>query len=144
MSVEGRVANAADRGPLAAMNQQLVRDEGHRNAMSLDQLEERMARWLQDEYEAVIFELDGRTVGYALFRDEPDWTYLRQFFILPEFRRQGVGRSAMQWLLANAFPATKRLRLDVLVDNQRGIAFWHAIGFEDYCMTMEMSLARHL
>ena len=32
---------------LAEMNQQLIRDEGHRNKMTLPQLQERMSGWLQ-------------------------------------------------------------------------------------------------
>lgn len=32
----------------------------------------------------------------------------------------------------------KTIRTDVLVDNAIGINFWKAVGFKDYCITMEM------
>ena len=38
-----------------------------------------------------------------------------------------------QWLAAEVY-------LDALVKNVSGLAFWRAIGFTDYCITME----RHL
>ena len=34
-----------------------------------------------------------------------------------------------------------RIRLEVLVGNANGIAFWRSIGFQDYCVTMEMDVA---
>jgi len=56
-------------------------DEGHRNRMSLPQLEDRMRAWLASDYKAVLFEDDQGITGYALFQEEPDRGYLRQFFI---------------------------------------------------------------
>jgi ribosomal protein S18 acetylase RimI-like enzyme len=67
-----------------------------------------------------------------------EWTYLRQFFILPELRRRRIGRAAMRWLVQNPWRDESRIRLDVLVGNTDGIAFWRSIGFQDYCFTMEM------
>lgn len=138
MNLKGRIANDADAAQLAAMNQQLVRDESHRNSMSRAELEERMRNWLVKEYQASIFTVDGATAGYALYKHEQDWTYLRQFFILPELRRQGLGRAAMRWLVQNAWRNVRRIRLDVLVGNTAGISFWRSVGFHDYCITMEM------
>ena len=42
-----REALASDLGLLADWNQQLIRDEGHRNRMTVAQLEERMRLWLK-------------------------------------------------------------------------------------------------
>ena len=47
----------------------------------------------------------------------------------------------MQWLMTNVWGSKTRIRLDVLVGNERGIAFWKSLGFEDYCITMERELA---
>jgi ribosomal protein S18 acetylase RimI-like enzyme len=120
------------------LNAQLIRDEGHRNAMSVGQLAERMTAWLHGEYEAVVFEDRGVVVGYVLFRREPEFVYLRQIFVSPEFRRQGVGRQAIAWLWLNAWRGVSRVRIDVLVGNVPGQAFWRSVGFRDYCLTMEM------
>jgi GNAT superfamily N-acetyltransferase len=122
---------------LATMNQELIRDEGHRNAMNLDELKARMQDWLdRGEYEAVVFTHEDEVVGYALFCEEPEHVHLRQFFIRHAWRRRGLGRAAFVGLCAEYW-AGARLRLDVLVGNAAGIAFWRALGFETYCLTLE-------
>jgi GNAT superfamily N-acetyltransferase len=137
MHINYRFATVADSPVLASMNQQLIRDEGHRNRMTASELEQRMAGWLASDYRALIFDCDSESVGYALFRTEPDHIYLRQFFVRPESRRQGIGRAAIEWLLANVWNQTARIRIEVLTGNAAGIAFWRALGFRDYALAME-------
>lgn len=132
-----RLATPADCRLLAEFNAQLIRDEGHRNPMSVAELAERMRAWLAGEYRAVIFAAEQGPVGYALFREEPEHIYLRQFFVQHDSRRQGIGRAAIEHLVRNEWPRHKRIRLDVLVGNTAAIAFWHSVGFADYCLTME-------
>ncbi len=132
-----RFATPEDAELLAPLNQQLIRDEGHRNRMNLLQLTERMAGWLRGEYEAVLFEDGTDAIGYTLFRREPEFVYLRQLFVVPEWRRQHVARNALRWLWRNAWADAPRVRIDVLVSNVAGRAFWQSVGFQDYCITME-------
>jgi ribosomal protein S18 acetylase RimI-like enzyme len=63
--------------------------------------------------------------------------YLRQFYVPLELRRQGIGRAAIEHLRAHYWQDRPRIRLDVLCGNATGIAFWRAVGFEDYCLTLE-------
>jgi GNAT superfamily N-acetyltransferase len=135
-----RFATVEDAQALGALNAQLIRDEGHRNSMTVPQLVERMAGWLRGEYEAVVVEERGTIVGYALFRRDADYVYLRQIFVRTENRRRGIGRSMLQWLVKHAWQAAPRVRIDVLVGNADGIRFWKAIGFAEYCLTLEMEL----
>lgn len=137
MDVRYRAASVADASAIAPMNAQLIRDEGHRNSMTVPQLAARMAEWLKSDYQAHLFELDSKAIGYALYRFEPDHTYLRQLFVAPEMRRRGVGRNALEWLRMNAWKDRPRVRIDVLVGNRSGIEFWRSVGFTDYCLTME-------
>jgi hypothetical protein len=65
-----RYATVADGPTLASMNQQLIRDEGHRNPMNLEQLQARMEKFIRNEYKAILTEQDGVVSGYALFRYE--------------------------------------------------------------------------
>ena len=71
--LEYRQAVPEDAALLARMNQHLIRDEGHRNSISLVQLEERMSTWLRNEYKAFIFLKTQEPVGYVLFRPEADF-----------------------------------------------------------------------
>jgi GNAT superfamily N-acetyltransferase len=133
-----RNASVEDAATLAPLSAQLIRDEGHRNSMTVPQLTERIEGWLRGEYQAVILELSNSAVGYVLYRIEPEHVYLRQLFVRPEFRRCGFGRQAIDWLWRNSWAEASRLRIDVLVGNAAGAAFWRAVGFKEYCLTMEM------
>ena len=126
---------------LAQMNEQLIRDEGHRNRMTKRDLEPRMSQWLAEGYSAVLFEADELVAGYALYREETEWVYLKQLFVAPEYRRRGIGRLAMQWLMTHPWKDQACIRLDVLVGNAVAITFWRSLGFRDYYVTMEMDLA---
>lgn len=120
------------------MNHQLIADEGHRNAMTVPQLEERMRGWLSEEYQAIFFEDPVEVVAYALFREQPDEIYLRHFFVVRHRRRQNIGRRAMRMLFNEIWPKDRRLTVTVLMMNEAGIAFWRAVGYADYCLTLEI------
>ena len=77
-----RHATSVDCAMLAELNQLLIRDEGHRNKMTVPELEQRMKGWLASEYAAVLFENDGEVVAYALYREQPEEIYLRQLFVV--------------------------------------------------------------
>lgn len=130
-------ASDSDFGLLAEWNHQLIRDEGHRNPMTLAQLAERMKTWLRGEYRGVVFFHD-EPVGYAMYREEADLVYLRQFFIRRDQRRVGIGREAFMLLRDEVWPKGVRFTVDVLCQNRNGLAFWRSVGFRDYCVTLEI------
>ena len=81
--MEYRFATDDDLELLAEWNHQLIRDEGHRNRMTVLELLERMKGWLEWEYRGVIFvvagepvlwdgALTGRTPGRVLRRRVDD------------------------------------------------------------------------
>src|SRR6266542_5931397 len=89
-----RSATFDDCPMLAELNHQLIRDEGHRNPMTVSQLEQRIREFLAGEYRAVIYEAGDEVVAYALFREQAEEVYLRQLFVVRHRRRQGIGRRA--------------------------------------------------
>ena len=133
-----RQATLEDCAVLARLKHELIQDEGHRNRMTVTELENRMRGWLSGEYRATIFEENGEVVSYALFREQPEDIYLRQLFVVRHRRSQGLGRQAVEILRSQVWPRTKRLTVDVLVTNKRAVAFWRAIGYTDYCLTLEI------
>ena len=133
-----RMATTKDSRLLAELNHQLIADEGHRNPMSVPQLEARLRNWLEEGYEAALFEKDGQTAAYALYQIQPDEIYLRHFFVVRHRRRQGIGREAIGLLRERIWPGSRRLVVTVLVHNEAAIQFWRAMGCHDYCLTMEM------
>jgi GNAT superfamily N-acetyltransferase len=124
------------------MNQQLIEDEGHRNAMDLAELETRMRSMLAGGYTATLFERGRHLVAYALWIEQPDWVYLRQFFVRRDYRRRGIGSQAVRVLADEVWPECKRIRVDALIGNRPAQEFWRAVGFTDYLITLEMERAR--
>src|ERR1044072_755488 len=124
-----RSATLDDCPLLAELNHQLIRDEGHRNRMTVPELEQRMRGWLGGEYRAVVFEDANELVAYALFREQPEEIYLRQLFVVRHHRRQGLGRQAVKILRSDLWPKNKRLTVEVLVANKGAAAFWRAVGY---------------
>ncbi len=133
-----RRATADDCASLAELNHQLIRDEGHRNKMTVPELEQRMIGWLASEYAAILFQEEKETVAYALFREEPKEIYLRQLFVVRNRRRNGIGRKAIEILRSKIWPANKRLTVEVLVKNEAAVAFWRAVGYQDYSLKLEI------
>ena len=133
-----RPATEPDYSRLAELNHQLIHDEGHRNRMTVAELEQRMRGWLAGEYRAVLFEDAAEVVAYALFREQPEEIYLRQLFVVRHRRSQGIGRRAVEILRSQVWTKTKRLTVDVLVANERGVAFWREVGYRDYCLSLEI------
>lgn len=133
-----RIATHDDIPLLARMNQQLREDEQSRWQLTLPQLEDRIRDMLAQWYTVMIFEQNGVPVAFALYRPAEGGIYLRQFFVSREHRRQGLGKQAIDLLLNDIWPPEARVTLEVLVHNQRGYAFWKALGFSEYAVTLEM------
>jgi len=135
-----RSATESDSAVLARLNQQLIQDQGHRNSMSLSELQTRMESWMSGEYSAIIAHHGEEVLGYCLYRVTAECVCLRQLYVCLEARRQGVGRALVDWVIEHLDQSATRLRIDVLIGNNKGIDFWHALGFEDYCLTMERAV----
>jgi ribosomal protein S18 acetylase RimI-like enzyme len=124
---------------LAQLNRQLDQDEPHSYPLPLSALTERMRRWIgTGEYEVLLFRSGDQLIGYAAWRAEEFGSYLRHFFICRDRRGQGWGRAAVQLLCRDVFPKDRRVNIDAEVGNKAGIAFWRAIGFQDYSIGMEL------
>ena len=89
------------------------------------------------DYRALLAERGGYPLGYALYRLEDDWIFLRHLYVVPEARRQGLGRALYQHLREQLWPSGWPVQLDVLATNSKGQAFWASLGFETYSLTLE-------
>lgn len=126
-------AAADDVDLLAELNQGLARDEGSDIAEAgFAAFRDRMAGFLAGDYEGTIFRDGERVAGYALYRREDELYYLRQFYICPEFRGQGLGRACFERLRREVFPPELELSLSVLATNPNGAAFWAALGLKPH------------
>lgn len=131
-------ATESDAPDLAALNLQLMEDEQHPYMLPLEELRARMVRWIAGEYRVLVFRNAGRVCGYAVWRPEERGTYLRHFFICRDQRRLGLGRAIIGRLRQEHFPKDQPLHLEAAIWNKDAIAFWRAIGFRDFGLTLEM------
>jgi ribosomal protein S18 acetylase RimI-like enzyme len=82
--------------------------------------------------------LDGEHVGFVMSRlyyDQPlpgeQTTEILECYVEPARRRGGVGRAAIEALLAREREhGTALVEAGVLRDNAEALAFWEALGFE--------------
>jgi len=150
MTLSLRPAARADLPRLAAMNKQLIEDEGSPNPMSIAQLQARMAEWLiADRYRVETIIADETVIGYIIYsirKDEyfPDrqMVFVRQFYVAREHRRQGVGKRAFELLADTRFPTNCTISLDVLTSNSNGQRFWASLGFQPYYVNLKLPYRR--
>src|SRR5690606_2306743 len=109
---------------LVEMNSCLIVDEGHTYRLSQDQLVQRMLAWISDGYVYRIFRTaNGEAIGYALWRDQSDHLFLRQFYIKVTFRRRGYGSHIFHSMRNGPWKQWSSVRLDVLDRNDRARKF---------------------
>jgi ribosomal protein S18 acetylase RimI-like enzyme len=98
---------------------------------------QRMLTGMEDE-EWLWIELEGEHVGFVMTRVYYDvplpgqrTTEILECYVEPARRRGGVGRAAVEALLAREREhGTTLVEAGVLRDNAEALAFWEALGFE--------------
>lgn len=85
--------------------------------------------------EAIVTEYDNRIVGFALFISNystfltKPGIYLEDLFVLPEYRRRGIGKAMFAYLGKLAIERDAgRLEWSVLDWNESAIAFYRSMG----------------
>jgi ribosomal protein S18 acetylase RimI-like enzyme len=129
---------------LADLNLQLMADEEHPYPLERPIVVARMRRWIEGEYHVLLFRRGVRIAGYAAWRLEDRGAYLRHFFICRDQRRQGLGRAATRLLINDVFPKDQPLQLEASTWNTRALDFWHALGFKDIAVVMELKVGEKL
>jgi ribosomal protein S18 acetylase RimI-like enzyme len=80
---------------------------------------------------------DGERVGLAMVRTVDDWpdavssvAEIAEFYVAPTHRRRGIGRAAVESLLAeHRRRGTALVEAAILRDNEGALAFWAGLGF---------------
>lgn len=107
--------------------------------MKASEREGRLGRWIDSEYIAVLFSSQHQTLGYTLYRPtDPDseglvpGVFIRQFFVVRDVRRQGIGRQMFEILTEHIWPDNCNILLDTEYENRGAQAFWRSLGFAEY------------
>ena len=80
---------------------------------------------------------DRERVGLAMVRTMDDWpdatssvAEIAEFYVAPSHRRRGIGRAAVESLLAeHGRRGTALVEAAILRDNEGALAFWAGLGF---------------
>ena len=99
MRLSIRSVTQADLPLLAEMNKRLIEDEGSCNPMTIEELQQRMSKWLAEDWDVRLFIDDGKEliIGYAVYQFRSDdyhpetrIVYLRQLYLERVMRSQGI------------------------------------------------------
>ena len=104
-------------------------DFANRRRRTLEDMDDRELLWIV---------ADGERAGLLMVRGEERWLHpeesvasIAEFYVLPAFRRRGIGRAAVEALLAeHRRRGTAEVQADILRDNAAAQAFWASLGFE--------------
>jgi GNAT superfamily N-acetyltransferase len=134
--VKIRPANASDCKVILKFIRELAEFEKLLHEVVAD--EATLKRTLFDEdngTEAVIAELDGEAVGYALFFKSYSTflarpgIYLEDLYVNPKFRSRGIGEAVLKYLANICLERNYgRLEWSVLDWNERAIKFYRSVG----------------
>jgi len=77
--------------------------------------------WVEDNRYPYIFYCDGKLAGFALIRIEGDYYEMAEFYVLPEFRRLGLGMACATEILEKH---TGNWRIGFNKQNQASRQLW--------------------
>jgi len=87
--------------------------------------------------EGYIIEHEGKAAGYLLtatsYSQEAGGLvlWIEEIFLLPEYRKMGLGSSAFKKIEAQLSPAYTRIRLEITPQNKGAAALYKSLGFEE-------------
>jgi GNAT superfamily N-acetyltransferase len=124
---------------LARWEAQLAKEEDDGATQTLAEREARLRDWMASGQCIVhVFERAQVSHGCVTWGSHgPREVFVREFFVEPSARRQGVGRAGVALMRAHVWPRDARVSLRVQIGNASALAFWRACGFSDYSVTLE-------
>lgn len=130
-------AKLVDHKELAKLNYDLMVAEKYDNILPIENLIKRMKTFLRTEYDAFWVVYNNSKVGYILIKRTSNPIYIRQFYIIPEFQRKGLGSETIRQIKKQYNVSI--LDVEVMIWNEVGFNFWKKIGFKPRCYSMRMT-----
>ena len=129
-------ATLNDTEELARLNLELMIAEDYDQKLPLEKLIPRMSTFLKTGYDAFFIDFKGKKAGYILIKTSSTPLYIRQFYILPEFQRRGLGQMTIKAI--QKYYKTRTFDVEVMAWNEAGYNFWKKAGFEKRCYSMRL------
>jgi predicted acetyltransferase len=88
--------------------------------------------WEEPERRPFLIEADGEPIGLCLIRDRDQGWSVAEFWVQPNQRRFGVGRTAVEAVADRGRAAgAEYLEAKIHPDNPAALRFWLAVGFHE-------------
>ena len=123
-----KLATSADAAPIAAMSRELIE-----TGLPWSWTPARVARNLAQPDTLVLTARDGAMLaGFAIMQFGEERAHLSLLAVRPDYRRQGVARRLLQWLIASALTAgIARVQLELRESNLDARRFYLKQGFAE-------------
>lgn len=132
-----REATQDDLDSLAQMNLHLYTEGERRREKSIEGLKERFRYYLTEtKWNLHIAMIDGKDVGYVLWRFEDDDVYIRHIWLHSDYRGRGLSEQVLD-ILTEKYWGDKRLRIQMFATNERMRNYWKLQGFKERSVIME-------
>ncbi len=137
--MQWRFASDVDTELLAAMNEQLIADEGHRNPMGVAELRARNGRLAGVGIPRSRVRTGRQSSRVHAASSRRAWSYSPA----PVLRRAPIPASRHRTrrvppVSSRGLPGASRIVLEVLTANAAARAFWATVGFREYALTLEL------
>lgn len=73
---------------------------------------------------------NGRIVGGLDILKRKEFIHLHRFYILPEYRNQGIGQQALK-IAESKYPDSIEWRLDTILEEKNNIHLYEKLGYEE-------------
>jgi len=96
---------------------------------------ERVARFLADpDAVTLVARVGSRVAGFAVMSFGDERAHLVLLAVVPEYRRHGIARRLVGWLVDSALTAgMASIHVELRADNDGAYAFYRALGFGEIC-----------
>jgi [ribosomal protein S18]-alanine N-acetyltransferase len=126
--VELEFARSADASTLALMSRDLVE-----TGLGWSYQPHRIAELIHDPDAVTLVSRDGaRAVGFAIMRFGDERAHLVLMAVRPTYRRRGIARRMLSWLIESAATAgSASVHVELRADNAPAYAMYEAMGFAE-------------
>lgn len=99
---------------------------------TLDNPTEDDVEWIEKDAQASFQDTrmivkDGEQIGMLTAYQADDWWYIGEIYLVPEWRRKGIGRAVMQ----HEIDEHEKLLLHVMAENTHAVRLYRSLGFTE-------------
>jgi ribosomal protein S18 acetylase RimI-like enzyme len=130
-----RHAQRSDLAALLSMMKALALFEGYADKFRVTAPELKKRLFDYRDFDVLVAEQFGQACAMLVYYQLPfsydlkPWVYMKELFVCEHTRSAGIGKKLMQQFISECKQqGVSKIRFDVLVSNQRALAFYQSLG----------------